>query len=188
MGDTTHKTSRMKNLVLKTRFLLKRPVVLVAGKKELSFRLAKFISQKTEREVFVLPLKKISPFLVSSAGKTVFLAEKEESLKKVKLLTRESASLVYREELERKVKGIGAKKSFGFEETADVSCLDLKQNRKATNFKVSFEGKIMPVWLKGRWSREEVYSVLAVLAASLEAGLNIVHVSRALKDFDKKKK
>jgi len=70
--------------------------------------------------------------------------------------------------------------TFGFQEGADFQASDLRQDG-GTNFKINYQGKIVPVWLEGSPTREEIYSVLAASAIGVLLGLNLVEISQALK-------
>ena len=71
--------------------------------------------------------------------------------------------------------------TFGFQEGADFQASDLRQDG-GTNFKINYQGKIVPVWLEGSPTREEIYSVLAASAIGVLLGLNLVEISQALKE------
>ena len=73
--------------------------------------------------------------------------------------------------------------TFGFQEGADFQASDLRQGEedKSSSFKINYQGKIVPVWLEGSPTREEIYSVLAASAIGVLLGLNLVEISQALK-------
>ena len=71
--------------------------------------------------------------------------------------------------------------TFGFQEGANFQASDLRQDG-GTNFKINYQGKIVPVWLEGSPTREEIYSVLAASAIGVLLGLNLVEISQALKE------
>ncbi|RLC35112.1 MAG: hypothetical protein DRZ76_01005 [Candidatus Nealsonbacteria bacterium] len=52
-----------------------------------------------------------------------------------------------------------------------------------TNFKVNYEGNIVPVWLEKLFGKEHIYSALAAAAVGEVLGLNLVEVSAALKSY-----
>jgi len=68
--------------------------------------------------------------------------------------------------------------TFGFQEGADLQASDLRQNG-GTNFKINYQGKIIPIWL-GPSGREEIYSVLTAVAIGVVLGLNLVEISQTL--------
>lgn len=68
--------------------------------------------------------------------------------------------------------------TFGFKDGSDVWISDLRQNGE-TSFKINYEGKSVPVWLKPS-GPDEVDSVLAAISIGLFSGLNLVEISQAL--------
>jgi len=72
--------------------------------------------------------------------------------------------------------------TFGLQEGANFQATDLRQNG-GTNFKINYQGKIVPVWLVGSPTREEIYIVLAAAAVGVLLGLNLVEISQALKNL-----
>ena len=65
--------------------------------------------------------------------------------------------------------------TFGFQEGANLQATDLRENG-GTNFKINYQGKIVPIWLESS-SREEIYSVLAAVTVGVALGLNLVEIS-----------
>ena len=70
--------------------------------------------------------------------------------------------------------------TYGFQEGADLWASDLRENG-GTNFKINYQGKIVPVWLE-RSNRERIYSVLAAVAVGVTSDLNLVEISQCLKE------
>jgi len=76
--------------------------------------------------------------------------------------------------------------TFGFQEMANFQATDYIITQfpsNGINFKVNFHGNVIPVWLKGIFGKEQVYSVLACSACGHAFGLNLLEVSRALKSY-----
>jgi UDP-N-acetylmuramyl pentapeptide synthase len=75
--------------------------------------------------------------------------------------------------------------TFGFQKMADLRASDLSidQKESACNFKIDYEGNIIPIWLKNICSEQEVLSILAAISCGIQLGLNLVEISQALKDF-----
>ena len=71
--------------------------------------------------------------------------------------------------------------TFGFEEGADFRVSDMRSNG-GTNFKVNYQGKVIPFWLKEVVQREEIYSVVCAALVATIFGLNLVEISQALKE------
>ena len=70
--------------------------------------------------------------------------------------------------------------SFGFQEPADFRVSDIKSNG-GTNFKVNYQGTVIPFWLKKIAQREEISSVVCAALVATVFGLNLVEISQALK-------
>lgn len=76
--------------------------------------------------------------------------------------------------------------TFGFGMRSDVSATDIVLTQfpaMGTNFKINYEGNIVPCWLENLFGKENIYAALAAAAAGLALGLNLVEVSEALKAF-----
>ena len=76
--------------------------------------------------------------------------------------------------------------TFGFQEMAHFRATDYVITQFPSigiNFKINFQGNVIPVWLKGIFGKEQVYSVLACSACGYAFGLNLLEVSRALKFY-----
>ena len=104
-------------------------------------------------------------------------------LEKTKLSSRECLVYNFDKEGLRKIREKAPETkllTFGFQEGADFQASDLRQDG-GTNFKINYQGKIVPVWLEGSPTREEIYSVLAASAIGVLLGLNLVEISQALK-------
>jgi len=155
------------NIFEKIKFLLRKPkiVVLTDNNRELVKRIAARIvgsSFRIGREVlFADDIEKIDlssrKYLISNFDKEGFRKIKEGT--PVKTLT------------------------FGFQEGADFQVTDVKING-GTNFKVNYQGKIVPIWLMGTKSPEEIYPVLAAVAIGTALGLNLIEISQILKEVD----
>jgi len=70
--------------------------------------------------------------------------------------------------------------SFGFEEPADFRVSDIRSNG-GTNFKVNYQGTVIPFWLKEIVQREEIYSTACAALVATIFGLNLVEISQAFK-------
>ena len=155
------------NIFEKIKFLLRKPkiVVLTDNNRELVKRIAARIvgsSFRIGREVlFADDIEKID---LSSRKYLIFNFDKE-GIRKIKEMT--------------PVKTL----TFGFQEGADFQVTDVKING-GTNFKVNYQGKIVPIWLMGTKSPEEIYPVLAAVAIGTALGLNLIEISQILKEVD----
>ncbi|MDD2696634.1 MAG: Mur ligase family protein [Candidatus Pacebacteria bacterium] len=157
----------MSNLIYKIIFFWKKPKVLVLtdGEREM---IKKSISQvlgssfRTEREILFL-----------------------DNAEKINLSNKKYLVLNFDDGNVRRFKEKNPSQvvTFGFKEGADFQATDLKQNG-GTNFKVNYQGKIVPIWLQKRAEEKEIYSVLTTVAVSTIFGLNLVEISQALKNYE----
>lgn len=75
---------------------------------------------------------------------------------------------------------------FGFGARANIQATDVFLTQPpdlGTNFKINYEGNIVPVWLKNLFGKEHIYAALAGVAVGELSGLNLVEVSGALKSY-----
>ncbi len=72
--------------------------------------------------------------------------------------------------------------TFGFQEGADFRASDIRVNT-GINFKISYKGNIIPVWLKKTSGEEQIYSALAANSVGIIFGLNFIEISEGLKNY-----
>lgn len=84
-------------------------------------------------------------------------------------------------------KGLSSVITFGLLKDADLSVSDflINEDEQFTNFKIDYDGNIVPVWLNGTLKKNEIYSILAAICCGLELDLNLVEISQSLKNFQK---
>ena len=75
--------------------------------------------------------------------------------------------------------------TFGFREGADFRAVEINQNG-GTNFKINYQGSVVPFWLEKTIDREQIYAALAAVSVGTILGLNLVQMSEFLKEKDKK--
>lgn len=74
--------------------------------------------------------------------------------------------------------------TFGFQERADFRATDVFLTQFpsfGTNFKLNYQGNIVPIWLKNIFGKEQIYASLASVAAGTILDLNLVEISESLK-------
>ncbi len=152
----------MKNLIRKIIFFWKKPkIIVVADENRQSIK-------KIAAEILDSSLKVENEVLfVDDVERTDF--HKKEYL----IFNLDRGNI-------RKMKEMSDVKvlTFGFQEGADLQVSDLRQNG-GTNFKINYQGKIIPIWLEPS-SQEEIYSVLTAVAIGVALGLNLVEISQTL--------
>jgi len=90
--------------------------------------------------------------------------------------------LNYDDENARKIKKESPIKvlTFGFWAGADLKASDVNING-GINFKINYQGNIVPVWLENLIGKDQIYAALAAAAVGCALGLNLVEISEALK-------
>lgn len=72
--------------------------------------------------------------------------------------------------------------TFGFGEGSDFLATDIKFNH-VTNFKLNYQGNIVPIWLDFLTGKKDIYNTLATMLVSTIFNLNLVEVSQLLKNM-----
>jgi len=73
--------------------------------------------------------------------------------------------------------------TFGFGIRADIKASDLVLTKEGTNFKINYQGNIVPVWLEKLFGKEQIYAGLCAVAVGQVLDLNLVEISEALKSY-----
>lgn len=185
----------------KLLFFIKRSsFILVTGKGRAYTK--KAISQILEPGVLIFDsdlsepkeINKFSFFLKKSKLPILVLTNvenKEEVVKIGKLAeslpARAFLVLNSDEEAAREIKNGSPARSltYGFQEKAEVKATDINISREGTNFKINYQGNIVPFWLKNLFDKEEIYNVLAAICAGLISEINLVDISQSLKSWQK---
>ena len=170
------------NIFEKIKFLLRKPkiVVLTDNNRELVKRIAaRIVGSSFAEDLSEAKKKKLSSTWI---GREVLFAD---DIEKIDLSSRKYLIFNFDKEGIRKIKEMTPVKAltFGFQEGADFQVTDVKING-GTNFKVNYQGKIVPIWLMGTKSPEEIYPVLAAVAIGTALGLNLIEISQILKEVD----
>ena len=186
------------NIFEKIKFILKRPkVIIVTGEghqatSEVIFRVLKpYFQIGKEVLIFETDSENIEKFkfLASKSSMAVLVAsETNEKIRELAKMVPSQGFLVFNsddKELER-VKGESLARclTFGFEEGADFQASDIKLNGD-TNFKINYQGKVVPVWLEGICDKEKISAGLAVAVVGTIFGLNLIEISQALREIQK---
>jgi hypothetical protein len=185
------------NIFLKIKFLFKKPiaVVLVGGeKKALREAIGRVLggSFKIGRDVFIFEaesgkIAKFAFFLKHSKLPILAINEPVSALPSKNLSTNTYFVLNCDESKIRanmadfddfKTLKFGFKE--GIREKYDIFVSDIKINGN-TNFKVNYQGKIVPFWLVGAYDDEgRIYAVLTAVSLATILGLNLVEISQSL--------
>lgn len=76
--------------------------------------------------------------------------------------------------------------TFGFGARANFRATDIVLTQfpgLGTNFKINYEGSMVPVWLEKLFGKEQIYAALLAAAVGEVFGLNLVEISGALKFY-----
>lgn len=188
----------MSKIFNKLNFLLKRPrVIVITGNsrqtaKEAIFQLLKPYF-KMEKGILILELEeekvKDLTFYLKNSKKAVLVItpgvkEMVSFAKKLPPKTNLIFNFDFDNEIIREIKDIVGLNTltFGFQEGADLRVTDINLNQE-TNFKINYQGNIVPVWLEGILGKEQIYDTLAAACVGTILDLNLVEISQALKNY-----
>lgn len=159
----------MSKILDKLSFFFKKPkaVVLIGGNKESFERTISLVLQgKHQNEILVFNVndKEEADLIRKIPSETYLVLNINEDSTKEIIEKTKSQILTF---------GISGIK-------ADFIASDIKLNG-GINFKVNYKGNIVPFWLEKASGEEDVYPVLAAVAAGTVFGLNLVEISENLK-------
>lgn len=63
---------------------------------------------------------------------------------------------------------------------AELLASDVKVSERELNFKVAWQGSVVPFWMSSKY---EIADVTSIIAMGLALGLNLVEISQALKNY-----
>lgn len=72
--------------------------------------------------------------------------------------------------------------SYGFFKKADLQISDVNVSDDETNFKINYQGNIVPFWFKYFLTKEQIYSILSAIAVGVIRDINLVEMSQSLKE------
>ena len=70
--------------------------------------------------------------------------------------------------------------TFGFQAGADIQVSDIKTDNNKINFKINYQGNIVPIWLEN-FNKKQIYSILASIGIALIFNFNLVEISQNFK-------
>ena len=143
---------------------------------------------------FLLKKSKLPILLVTHVGeipadKEFFAGEKKETFlmrKMAEILPVQGFLILnFDDETVREIKNETVTRSFtyGFQKGADFRATDININLEGTNFKINYEGNIVPFWLRNLFGKEQIYSVLPAIAVGIVKDINLVEIFQALKSY-----
>jgi len=176
--------------------LVKKGEILIFEKKVENHRDFEFLVRNSELPILVVTHVGEIPFdqdynppttLPPSVG-PFFAGEREDTeeiLKLAKILPSHSPLILnFDDETIREIKDLTNLKTltFGFQERADFRATDIKLNL-GTNFKLNYQGNVIPVWLEKLFGKEQIYATLAATCVGTIFNLNLVEISQTLKSY-----
>lgn len=181
------------DLIKKITFLTRKPLLVVVSSenKEIVFKVLDLLKEQGTR----FRLLSFEPgqnldSLINRSKKVIFIADKINGKVKTIEFTRklrEKDVLVFNFDDEEIRELIlihkGKSLSYGFLQTPVLTISDLVVDETKTNFKIDFKGHIVPVWLQGSWTKKQVAAIAGVVVCASELGLNLVEISKQLKNF-----
>lgn len=191
------------NVFEKIKFFLKKPkVVIIIGNG--SARAKEAISQilkqhfRIGEEVLILEtdfnISKFSDFefLIKNSSLPVFVVNQNKEntnqvLKLAKLMPPfGNLILNFDEEIIKEMKDLINLNlkilTFGFRAGADFQATDITFNTR-TNFKLNYQGNIIPIWLDYIASEKEISNTLVAIVVGTIFNLNLVEISQSLKNY-----
>lgn len=175
-------------------FFLKRPpVVLVAGKDRIFIKetISRILTsevlifesdftrpKKTKNFKFFLKKSKLPILVIGDIEKTEGIRELARALPAKGFLI-----LNFNNEATKELKKDSSAQflTYGFQEGPDLKATDINISSEGINFKVDYQGKIVPFWLKNISEKEQICGVLAAICVGIIKEINLVEISQSLR-------
>jgi UDP-N-acetylmuramoyl-tripeptide--D-alanyl-D-alanine ligase len=77
--------------------------------------------------------------------------------------------------------------SYGFSRGSSIKITDINVGLGGTNFKISYQGSSVPVWLKKTFGKENIYALLSVVAVGLSKKMNLIEITKAVNGYEANK-
>jgi len=174
----------------KLLFFIKRPcVVLVVGKGR-SFAVEIISKILKDKNVLILEPETSNFFLKKSKLPILAITDTddEKEISNIKRLAKVMPPcgflvLNFDKDQIRDIKNISIAQylTFGFFKKADLQISDLNVSPDETNFKINYQGNIVPFWFKECLEKKHIYSILSGIAVGIIKGINLVEISQSLK-------
>ncbi len=171
------------------KFYLKRPPVVIVEekrKRELiffitSFHFSVFKVSLFKKSVLILKPSKKTKFFIKRSQKPILIFGPET--KELKDFLPPKGEIILNND-----KQVVAKKTlanvitYGFEKESDFLITDLNFSKEGVNFKINYQGSVIPFWVKDIKEKKEVYDVASAIVASFALGLNLIQISQAFQN------
>lgn len=177
----------------KLLFFFKRPpLVLVLGR---GCSLAREVISKILSDKKILIFDSLLPDFFLKKSKMPILVvrsiESREEILKIKkiikfLSDRGFLVLNFDDDRARELRSLaptGRGLTYGFSKKADIQATDLNINSDGANFKINYQGNIVPFWLKNVSEKRQIYNILAAVAVGIVRNMNLVEMSQKIKEL-----
>jgi UDP-N-acetylmuramoyl-tripeptide--D-alanyl-D-alanine ligase len=142
----------------------------------------------------ILPRQKVKLLVVTPVGEipyeaVVFSGKRTETKEIIKfakwLLAGSRLLLNYDDEAVREIDDFTNLKNltFGVGQGAKLQATDVIIDNEGTNFKLNFEGKVLPVWLNNLFGKEQVYAALSAIGTALFFEIGLLDACENLKFY-----
>jgi len=168
--------------VLKFDFAKRKVLIFESALSELKeLKKFNFLLRKSE-----LPILIVTHIGDIPADKDFFAGDRKETLqiRKLAKVLPDRAFLIlnFDDETVREIENdsLAHSLTYGFQERANFQASDINLNLTGTNFKMNYEGNIVPFWLKNLFGKEQIYNALAAICLGVAKNMNLVEISQAL--------
>ncbi len=174
----------------KLLFFIKRPCVIFVLGKGSSFA-AEIISKTLkDKNVLILGPETSDFFLKKSKLPILVITDSDDKkeISDIKRLAKIIPShgflvLNFDRDRIRDIRDVGAAQclTYGFYKKADLQVSDLNITSDGTNFKINYQGNIVPFWFKECLEKKHIYSILSAIAVGIIRDINLVEISQSLR-------
>lgn len=171
-------------LSLKTALnIAKSKILIIPAEAEEIKKIVKIFPLEQIKIVVVTPLGDIPPEDIVFAGEKIKRDKILQFLKK--LSPQKFLVLNYDDETAREIDEFVNIKdiTFGFDKGANLRASDVILDTEGTNFKLNFEGKVIPIWLNHLFGKKHIYAALAVFGVAYNLNINFLEVAKVLKNY-----
>ena len=163
--------------------IAKSKILIIPAEAEEIKKVVKIFPLEQIKIVVVTPLGDIPPEDIVFAGEKIKRDKILQFLKK--LSPQKFLVLNYDDETAREIDEFVNIKdiTFGFDKGADLRASDITLDKEGTNFKLNFEGKVIPVWLNCLFGKKHIYAALAVFGVARNLDVNFLEVVKVLKNY-----
>jgi len=174
----------------KLLFFIKRPCVVFVVGNDCSFAAETISKILKDKNVLILGSDTSDFFLKKSKLPILVITDSddEKEISNIKRLAkiipgRGFLVLDFDKDQIRDIKNISIAQclTYGFYKKADLQISDLNISLDGTNFKVNYQGNIVPFWFKESLEKKHIYSILSGIAVGIIKDINLVEISQSLK-------